>query len=207
MKLSLRPASLLLLLFWSVGAFSADTHRRSSLYVPQCTGVTLEASYIADVGANAGPGFAFHIENKTAKPVRLAEPVPSSAHWYARVGLRWLWRASAGRGGALVNALSEKGPLFAYRPSAPPRDADYLTVPAHASYDWTLSMRDHPTLQYRPSCSHCDYPGERDYRAVFAWAYLPPSGQKVPDLLSCGLRSAPVPMPPAALRTEAPQTH
>ncbi len=203
----LRPASVLLLLFWSAGSFSADTHRRPGPYVLQCRGVTLQAAFIADVGTSAGPGFAFHIENKTGKNIRLAQPVPSSAHWYARVGLHWLWRASAGRGGALVNALSENGPMFAYQPAAPPVDAAYLTVPAHGSEDWTVPMRDHPAIQYRPSCARCNYSGETDYQAIFAYAYLPNPDEHVPDLLRCGLRSVPVPMPPVALHDAALQTH
>lgn len=203
----LHCAPLFLLLSWSAGSFSAATPRRPGPYVSQCTGVTLRASYIADVDTNAGPGFAFHIENKTSKDIRLAQPVPSSAHWYARVGLRWLWRASAGRGGALVNALIEKGPMFAYQPTAPPEHADYLTVPARASRDWTVAMRDHPAIEYRPSCARCNYTGETDYQAVFAYAYLPNPQEHAPDLLRCGLRSAPVPMPPVALHAASLQTH
>ena len=45
----------------------------------------------------------------------------------------------------------------------------------------------------------CNYPGEREYQAVFAYAYLPGPGEHAPDLLQCGLRSDPVPMPPAAV--------
>lgn len=207
MKLLLRLGPLLVLLSWSAGSFSADTHRRPGPYVSQCTGVTLQASYIAEVGTNAGPGFAFHLENKTGKDIRLAQPVPSSAHWYARVGPRWLWRTSAGRGGALVNALSEKGPMFAWQPATPPEHPEYQTVPAHGSEDWTVSMRDDPAIQYRPSCARCNYPGETDYQAIFAYAYLPNPDEHVPDLLRCGLRSAPVPMPPVALHDAALQTH
>jgi hypothetical protein len=203
----LRCGTLLLLLSWSAGSFSASVEHRPGPFVAQCTGVTLHASYIADVGTNAGPGFAFHIENKTGKDIRLAQPVPSSAHWYARVGLRWLWRASAGRGGALVNALVEKGPMFAFRPATPPEHAQYLTVAAHGSEDWTVAMRDHPAIQYRPSCAHCNNPGETDYQAIFAYAYLPNQDEHVPDLLRCGLRTAPVPMPPVALHDATLQTH
>jgi hypothetical protein len=191
---------------WSTGSFPAHTHRRPGPYVAQCADVTLQASYIADVGTNAGPGFAFHIENKTGKDIRLAQPVPSSTHWYARVGLRWLWRASAGSGGALVNALSEKGPMLAYEPAAPPQHAEYLNVPAHGSMDWTISMRDDPAIQYRPGCARCNYPGETNYQAIFAYAYVPNPGEHVPDLLGCGLRSAPVPMPPVALHNATLQT-
>jgi hypothetical protein len=78
-------APLLLLLSWSTGAISADSERRPGPYVMPCAGVTLNANYVADVGSSAGPGFHFHIENKTAKDIHLAQPVPSSAHWYARV--------------------------------------------------------------------------------------------------------------------------
>ena len=119
----LRSAPLILLLSWSVGSVSADTERRPGPYVLLCAGVTLRANYVAEVGANAGPGFSFHIDNKTGRDIRLEQPVPSSAHWYARVGIRWMWRASAGRGGALVDALREDGPMFAYRPAAPPAQA------------------------------------------------------------------------------------
>ncbi len=202
-----RIAPLALLLFWSIGSRSADTQRRPGPYVLPCAGVTLSANYLAETGANAGPGFAFHIENKTGKEIRLEQPVPSSAHWYARVGLRWLWRASAGRGGALVNALLEKGPMFAYQPAAPPERAEYLTVAAHGSEDWVVRMRDDPAIAYKPSCAHCNYPGETEYQAVFAYAYLPSAEEHAPDLLRCGLRSAPVPMPPVAVRTASLETH
>jgi hypothetical protein len=206
MNLFRRLGCVLLLLCSSAGSFSAENHRGPGPYVPQCAGVTLQASYIADVGTNAGPGFAFHIENKTGKDIRLAQPVPTSAHWYARVGLRWLWRASAGRGGALVNALSEKGAMFAYQPATPPEHVEYLTVPAHGSEDWTASMRDDPAIQYRPSCARCNYPGETDYQAIFAYAYLPNPDEHEPALLHCGLRSAPVPMPPVAIHDASLQT-
>jgi hypothetical protein len=164
--------------------------------VPACAGITLTASYLAESTPGAGPGFFFRIENKTAKPITLAEPVPSSAHWYARVGSRWLWRASAGAGGALVDAIQEKGPLFTYQPKTPPEHPEYLTVAAHGSQEWTQLMRDHPAIAYRPSCARCNYPGENEYRAVFAYAYLPHPLEHAPDLLRCGLRSNPVEMPP-----------
>jgi len=203
----MRIVPVLLLVLWSVRSFSAGSRRRPGPYVARCVGVTLTASYIADIGNGAGPGFAFRIENKTGKPIRLERPVPSSAHWYARVGLRWLWRASAGRGGALVNALRENGPMFAYQPAQPPEDPEYLTVPAHGAEDWMEPMRDNPAIAYRPSCAHCNYPGEKDYQAVFAYAYLPNPQEHAPDLLRCGLRSAPVPMPPVELRPAALRTH
>jgi len=118
-----------------------------------------------------------------------------------------MWRASAGRGGALVDALREKGPMFAYRPAAPPEHAQYLTVPAHGAQEWMVPMRDDPAIAYKPSCARCNYPGETEYQAVFAYAYLPNAGEHAPDLLRCGLRSAPVPMPPVALHSASIETH
>lgn len=203
----LRMLLLLSLLSWSTGASSADTQRHPGPYVLPCTGVTLKANYMAEAGGSAGPGFAFHIENKTGKDIRLEQPVPSSVHWYARVGMRWLWRASAGRGGALVDALRENGPMFAFRPSAVPDHAQYLTVLAHGSQDWVVSMRDDPAIEYRPSCARCNYPGETEYQAIFAYAYLPSPEEHAPDLLRCGLRSTPVPMPPVALHAASLETH
>jgi hypothetical protein len=197
----LHLAPVLLLFLWSMGSNSANTQRRPGPYVFPCAGVTLRANYIAETGENAGPGFAFHIDNKTTKEIRLEMPVPSSAHWYARVGIHWFWRASAGRGGALVDALRENGPMFAYQPAAPPERAQFLTVPAHGSEDWVVPMRDDPAIQYRPSCARCNYPGETEYQAIFAYAYLPNPEEHAPDLLRCGLRSAPVPMPPVALHS------
>lgn len=174
---------------------AAGARRGPGPYVMPCAGVVLSASYLGDISGK-GPGFLFTIENHTPRPIRLAEPVPSSAHWYAQVGNRWLWRASAGRGGSLVNAENPRGRMFAYRPPAPAADAQYLTVPAHGSQQWTEAMRDHPSIAYQPSCPMCRYPGETVYQAVFAYAYLPAPGEHAPDLLRCGLRSAPVPMPP-----------
>lgn len=176
-------------------AASYPNHPRAS--VPLCSrSVSFTASYLAEVSPGAGPGYLFRIENHTARPIRLAEPVPSSAHWYARVGGKWLWRASSGAGGSYVNAINERGPVFAYRPSSPAADPAYITIPAHGKYEWALAERDHPSLAYRPRCERCDYPGEQDYKAVFAYAYLPRAGRGVEDLLPCGLRSNLVDMPP-----------
>jgi hypothetical protein len=166
--------------------------------------VRLTAGYLAEAAPGAGPGFLFRIENDTNRDIRLEKPVPSSAHWYARVGDRWLWRASAGRGGTLVNALIPSGPMFAWRLSSPSAHPQYLTVPAKGSQQWTEAMRDDPAIAYRPSCARCNYPGEHDYEAVFAYAYLPGPAEHAPGLLRCGLRSDPVPMPPTALRHVAP---
>lgn len=174
---------------------AGGSHPRTT--VPLCSrGIRFTASYLAEVRPGSGPGFLFRIENHTSRPIRLAQPVPSSAHWYARVGSKWLWRASSGSGGSYVNAINERGPVFAYRPQATSFDPHYITVPAHGKYQWAAGEKENPTLAYKPRCAHCNYPGERDYKAVFAYAYLPPVGQRVEDLVTCGLRTNLVDMPP-----------
>jgi hypothetical protein len=185
----------LLLACAGLPAGAGRAQRRPGPYVMPCAGVALSASYLADVSGK-GPGFLFIIDNHTPRTIRLEDPVPSSAHWYAQVGNRWMWRASAGWGGSLVNAENPHGLMFAYRPASPPVHPRYLTVPAHGSRQWSQSMRNHPSIAYQPSCPMCRYPGETDYQAVFAYAYLPPPGEQAPRLLHCGLRSVPVPMPP-----------
>lgn len=185
----------------TVVAVSAAAARHAPATVLPCKGVKLTASYLAIAAPGAGPGFLFRIENQTAKEIRLEKPVPSSAHWYARVGDRWLWRASAGQGGALVNALLPNGPMFASRAGTVAADPQYLIVAAKGAQEWVESMHDDPAIAYRPSCAHCNYPGERDYEAVFAYAYLPGPEEHAANLLRCGLRSDPVPMPPKALET------
>jgi hypothetical protein len=172
--------------------------RRPGPYVPLCSHITLTASYLAEAEPGKGPGFLFVIKNDTNKEIRLAEPVPSSAHWYAHVGQKWLWRASSGSGGSFVDAYNEKGELFAYQPKEAPSHAEYLTVSAHGSQEWTQTMRDHPAIAYRPSCAICNNPGENEYRAVFAYAYVPHPEEHTDGLLPCGLRSLPVVMPPFA---------
>jgi hypothetical protein len=180
----------------SSGADSRGIGRRNGSYVLPCTGIHFSASYLAEAAPGQGPGFAFRIENHTAHEIRLEQPVPSSTHWYAHVGARWLWRASAGSGGALVNALNPHGPMFAYRSAAPPDDPARLIVPAHGFQQWTETIVNNPAIAYNPSCAQCNYPGENDYQAVFAYAYLPAPGEDTAELLPCGLRSDPVPMPP-----------
>lgn len=165
-------------------------------YVPLCSHITLSASYLAEAGPEKGPGFVFVITNDTNKEIRLAEPVPSSAHWYAHVGSKWLWRASSGSGGSFVDADNEKGEVFAYQPKEAPKNPEYMTVPPHASHEWTETVHDHPAIAYRPSCAICNNPGEHEYRAVFAYAYVPPPQEHADGLLPCGLRSGPVVMPP-----------
>jgi hypothetical protein len=165
--------------------------------VPLCPRqVVFTASYLAEAKPGEGIGFLFRIENGTAKPIKLEEPVPSSAHWYARVGNRWLWRASSGNGGSYVDAVNERGPLFAYRPKVAPENPKYITVAARGSYEWVEREHENHALSYRPGCALCNYPGEHEYKAVFAYAYLPAPQEDASGLLTCGLRSNLVIMPP-----------
>jgi hypothetical protein len=152
--------------------------------------------YLAQIEPGKGPGFFFRIENGTTRPITLEQPVPSSAHWYARVGTRWLWRASSGAGGSYVDAINEKGPVFAYQPKDTPAQPTYITVPAHGKYEWTAGEHEIPVLSYKPGCALCNYPGEHEYKAVFGYAYLPPAQEHKDGLLACGLRSNLVDMPP-----------
>ncbi|MGC2636064.1 MAG: hypothetical protein WA294_02725 [Acidobacteriaceae bacterium] len=198
MRILGRSGAACLLAALAVAAAGTDPHPRTrpGPYVLPCAGITLSASYLAEAAPGQGPGFLFRIENHTAHEIRLEQPVPSSAHWYARVGNRWLWRASAGRGGALVDALRPNGPMFAYTPPGRPADPQYLTIPAHGAQQWSEAMLNNPAIAYQPSCPLCNYPGESEYQAVFAYAYLPNAQEDTPQLLHCGLRSDPVPMPP-----------
>ncbi|MGH9587790.1 MAG: hypothetical protein ACRD3F_12615 [Acidobacteriaceae bacterium] len=197
MLCSPRPAFSLAAILLFAFSTAAAGGRRPRTSVPLCSrSLRFTASYLTEVRPGAGPGYLFRIENRTSRPVRLAEPIPTSAHWYARVGNKWLWRASSGSGGSLVNAINERGPVFAYRPEDPSADPHYVTIPPHGKYQWIAGERDNPALAYQPRCAHCNYPGERDYKAVFAYAYLPPVGQSVRNLLTCGLRTNLVDMPP-----------
>lgn len=194
------------LLFSAVS--NAAPRSRQVEAVPQCTGVTLSAAYLAQVTPTEGPGFLLIISNNTDQPIKLAKPFPTSAHWYAQAGQgKWLWRASTGSGGALVNALAERGPLLAYAPpatfatalptAAQPSNAkptEYLIVPAKSKLEVAESMRSSPILRFRPGCERCKNPGDERYRAVLAYAYLP--GPQEQGLLPCGLRSGPIVMPP-----------
>ena len=162
--------------------------------VPLCTGVTLSASYLAVVSNDQGPGFRFKLMNNTSRTIRLVEPIPSSSHWYARANGRWLWRASNGAGGSLLDAGNERGRVMVYSPLANEGEQKFLTLAPHASKDWIASRLQNPVLAYQPGCKLCSYPGEREYQVVFAYAYLAAGAQ--PGLLACGLRTTPVPMPP-----------
>lgn len=197
MRRLLRIAFYLPAIFLFSLAYIAAAVHRAGPYMPLCSRqIIFKASYLADLQNGNGSGFLFRVENHTARPIKLVQPVPSSAHWYARAGNKWLWRASSGSGGSYVNAINEHGPVFAYQPKTTPADPEYITVPAHGKYEWTSGERDNPALTYRPGCDRCNYPGEHDYKAVFAYAYLPPAGQHVAGLLPCGLRTPLVDMPP-----------
>lgn len=162
--------------------------------IPICAGVSLSANYLALAGPDQGPGFRFVLVNRTGRVIRLVEPVPSSSHWYARTHGRWLWRASNGAGGSLLDAGNEHGRVVVY---APPAGAEttVLTLPPHQSKEWIESQQENPVLEYKPGCPICSYPGEREYQVVFAYAYLAGVSQPA-GFLSCGLRTTPVPMPP-----------
>lgn len=70
-----------------------------------------------------------------------------------------------------------------------------VTLAPRQSRVWIEGPEENPVLEYQPGCAQCSYPGEREYQVIFAYAYLPAAGQET-GLLPCGLRSAPVPMPP-----------
>jgi hypothetical protein len=200
MARALRIAICILLPFsFSTPGLTAAAHHPGPT-MPLCPRqIAFTASYLVETMPGKGSSFLFRIENGTAEPIALAEPVPSSAHWYARVGNRWLWRASSGAGGSYVDAVNEKGPVFAYRPKNAPAQPKYITVPAHGNYEWTAGEHEIPALSYRPSCALCNYPGEHEYQAVFAYAYLAPAQERKDGLLACGLRSNLVPMPPKSV--------
>ncbi len=177
--------------------------------LPQCARVSLQAEYLAEEHPAQGTGFLLTVRNDSDEAIAIADPTPLSVDWYAEVHGRWLWRASSGSGGSLVNALRPLGPLFAYQAPAGVRPPAARLIQAHASYEWTAFARQAPTLRFRPGCEHCQNPGEDHFRAVLSYAYLPradgaPTGSVLglpafdSALLRCGLRSQPVVMPPLA---------
>lgn len=197
------PLSLLSLLALMLFARDAGSRTRSPhplLTVLPCEHIRLSAQYLSQVAPGSGPGFHFHLENETPKPVKLAMPVPSSAHWFAEEGGRWLWRASNGAGGSLVNAHQEKGPMFAYQPHRDGGDPAYLVVAPRASQEWDETLHDNSVLLFKPSCALCNHPDDRLYRVVFGYAYLPLQEETNPGVITCGLRSNFVDVPPAVLR-------
>jgi hypothetical protein len=173
--------------FWLSASVAGNAAVRS---VPICSGITLSASYLAAVGDDQVPGFQFTLKNNTAHEIKLAEPVPSSSHWYAWTHGRWMWRASNGSGGSLVDAGNPHGRVMVYPPS--PGEVSLITVPPRQSKQWSSTQQENVVLEYKPGCKLCSYPGESDYQVVFGYAYAG-NGK---GLLPCGLRSAPVPMPP-----------
>jgi hypothetical protein len=160
--------------------------------VPLCSGVTLSASYLAITGHDQVPGFRFILSNRTSREIKLVDPIPSSSHWFARSHGTWMWRASNGAGGSLVNAGNEHGRVMVY-PSQSIVVTSLFTVPPHQSREWTENAQQNPVLEYKPGCAMCSYPGESQYQVVFAYAYV---SSQSSGLLACGLRSAPVPLPP-----------
>jgi hypothetical protein len=208
---------------WSVVLGSAAAGGGAPLHKPstveQCTQVHLQATWLADArplpgepdarhafaeagggagqgasGGFRGPGFLLTVNNDTDRAIEIAQPFPSSVDWYAEgAGGRLLWRASSGGGGALVDALRPGGRLFAATAAA---DAPRLTIEAHSQLQWAEPVAGHAALEFRPGCQRCNNPGDRGFRAVVAYALQPAPGQAAGALLSCGLRSKPVLMPP-----------
>ena len=184
----------LLLTGWASLTLPAEAGKSAATRsVPLCAGITLSASYIAAIPPAGEPGFQFRLSNHTAHAIRLAQPIPSSSHWYARAHDRWMWRASSGAGGSLLNAGNEHGRVVVYPAPGLSQGKEYVTLQANASREWTADQQQNPVLAYKPGCPACLYPGEREYQVVFAYAYL---AADQAGLLPCGLRSAPVPMPP-----------
>src|SRR5271155_761764 len=142
--------------------------------IPICSGVSLSANYLASVGPEQVPGFRFVLVNQTGREIRLAEPVPSSSHWYARSHGRWLWRASNGAGGSLVDARNPQGRVAVYPAVAGNDETKWVTLAPHQAREWTEIPQEKPVLEYKPGCALCSYPGESEYQVVFAYAYIAP---------------------------------
>ncbi len=172
---------------------AASASSGKSPVVAQCKDVFLRASYLAEETSGQGAGFLLTIQNNTSHSIEVADPIPLSVHWYALSNGHWLWRASSGSGGSLVNALHESGPLFAAQVPV----NIHLSIPEHKAYTWTTFNAQTPALSYRPGCEHCTYKQEEQYRAVLAYASLPTAtSSPASTFLQCGLRSQPVVMPP-----------
>jgi hypothetical protein len=188
--------TLLALLALSVSPAKAASVAAHATSVTQCRDVHLHAAYLAEEKPGQGPGFYVTIENARKAPIAVADPTPLSVHWYAKVGTHWLWRASSGSGGTLVNAFQQHGPLFAETLLGGATAAHPRIVPAGSQYSWAVFSGLTPALSYRPGCQHCTYGNETQYQAVIAYAVLPSGGTAAdPALLHCGLRSNPVVMP------------
>ena len=189
------PCLLALVVLLSVqrgGAAAANPE----LQVAPCARVSLTASYLAELKPGAGPTYHFRLTNETEHPIVLARPIPSSAHWFTRDGEHWYWRASAGGGGSLVDAMVPNGKMFVYRATQPLAPSNVLKVAPHSTTEWEEGAKDNPALEFKPSCSICNHPEDREFRAIFAYAYLPLPEDKALGLLPCGIRSSPVDVPP-----------
>lgn len=163
--------------------------------VPACSNVLFAASYVPPAAKGEDGAFKFAILNETDQPIMLAHPVPTSAHWYARDGSRWLWRASNGTGGSLVDAMQPSGRLIAYRATKRSDPSNYVVVAPHGYERWVQRADENPVLEFKPSCAHCNHPGDKEYRVIFGYAYLPAADEAQQGLLSCGVRSNAVTMP------------
>jgi hypothetical protein len=183
--------------FLCCAAGAGGRNPRSGSSVSPCAQVSLKAQYLSLVAPGSGPGFHFVLQNRTSEPIRLAMPVPSSAHWFALEAGRWLWRASNGSGGNLVDADNPGGRMFAYR-SAPAADPAYLSDEAKGSHEWDESVAQNPVLGFKPSCQLCNHPDDRLYRVVFAYAYAPRDEESTTGVIHCGLRSNFVDVPPGS---------
>lgn len=166
------------------------------LQVAPCAHVSLSASYLAELRPGAGPTYHFRLSNESDHAIILARPVPSSAHWFTRDGDHWYWRASAGGGGSLVDAMAANGKMFVYHAVRPIEPSQILKVAAHSVTEWEEGAKENPALEFKPSCSICNHPADREFRAVFAYAYLPLPQDRLLGLLPCGIRSSPVDVPP-----------
>lgn len=176
------------------GGQASPIHPESQ--VAACSKITLSASYLAEAKPGSGPTYHFRLFNGMGHAIVLAGPVPSSAHWFTRDGEHWYWRASAGAGGSLVDAMSAHGKMFAYRGTKRVDPSQLLRVAAHSQVEWEQGPRENPALEYKPGCALCNHPDDRDFRAIFAYAYLPLPQDRSIGLLPCGIRSTPVEMPP-----------
>src|ERR1700677_2053803 len=141
---------LLLASLWLyAGLAGSSVSTRPVRAVPLCSGVSLSANYLAAVGPDQVPGFRFVLVNRTARELKLAQPVPSSSHWYALAHGRWMWRASNGAGGSLLDAGNEHGRVVVY---APPAGAEtkLLKLPPRQSRNWSERKQENRLLEYKP---------------------------------------------------------
>jgi hypothetical protein len=195
----LRSKQLPLLLFLTGSLsthFGGAATANPELQVAPCSRISLSASYLAELKPGAGPTYHFRLSNDTEHPIVLAKPVPSSAHWFTRDGEHWYWRASVGAGGSLVDAMVPNGKMFVYQATKALDSGQILKVAAHSVVEWEEGAKQNPALEFKPSCSICNHPYDREFRAIFAYAYLPLPAEKALGLLPCGIRSSPVDVPP-----------